>query len=86
MEHAAHDEARLKDAIDRLITAIREERSGAGEAAALTTLVSQLRAANEHLVPRLDALKKYPPLRMVLKQQPASGTSWQTLEWQEAAR
>ncbi len=50
MEHAAHDEARLKDAIDRLVTAIREERSGAGEAAALTTLVSQLRAANEHLV------------------------------------
>ena len=43
-------------------------------------------AANEHLVPRLDALKKYPPLRMVLKRQPASGTSWEALEWQEAAR
>ncbi len=43
-------------------------------------------AANEHLVPRLDALKRYPPLRMVLKRQPASGTSWETLEWQEAAR
>ena len=43
-------------------------------------------AANEHLVPRLNALKKYPPLRMVLKRQPASGTSWETLEWQEAAR
>lgn len=43
-------------------------------------------AANEHLVPRLDALKKYPPLRMVLKRQPSSGTSWEALEWQEAAR
>ena len=43
-------------------------------------------AANEHLVPRLDALKKYPPLRMVLKQPPASGTAWVPLEWQEAAR
>ena len=43
-------------------------------------------AANEHLVPRLDALKKYPPLRMVLKQQPASGTAWAPLEWQETAR
>ncbi|PHV24804.1 hypothetical protein CSQ93_27340 [Janthinobacterium sp. BJB426] len=43
-------------------------------------------AANEHLVPRLNALKKYPPLRMVLKRQPASGTSWETLEWQETAR
>ncbi|OYO31266.1 DUF2138 family protein [Janthinobacterium sp. PC23-8] len=45
-------------------------------------------AANEHLVPRLDALKKYPPLRMVLKRQPASGTGmvWEALEWQEAAR
>jgi uncharacterized protein YfaA (DUF2138 family) len=43
-------------------------------------------AANEHLVPRLDALKKYAPLRMVLKRQPASGTSWEALEWQETAR
>ena len=43
-------------------------------------------AANEHLVPRLDALKKYPPLRMVLTQPPASGTAWVPLEWQEAAR
>ena len=43
-------------------------------------------AANEHLVPRLDALKKYPPLRMVLKQPPASGTAWAPLEWQETAR
>ena len=45
-------------------------------------------AANEHLVPRLNALKKYPPLRMVLKRQPGSGTGlvWETLEWQETAR
>lgn len=41
-------------------------------------------AADEHLVPRLNALKKYPPFRMVLKGQPASGagTAWQPLEWQ----
>lgn len=41
-------------------------------------------AADEHLVPRLNALKKYPPFRMVLKRQPASGagTTWQVLEWQ----
>ena len=46
----AQDDVRLKDAIDCLVAAIREERSGASEVAALTTLVSQLRAANEHLV------------------------------------
>ncbi len=50
MDHAAQDELRLKDAIDRLVAAIRADRSGAGEVAALTTLVSQLRDANEHLV------------------------------------
>jgi signal transduction histidine kinase len=50
LNHAAQDEVRLKDAINCLVVAIREERSGAGEAAALTTLVSQLRDANEHLV------------------------------------
>jgi signal transduction histidine kinase/ActR/RegA family two-component response regulator len=50
LNHAAQDDIRLKDAIDCLVTAIREERSGASEAAALTTLVSQLRDANEHLV------------------------------------
>lgn len=43
-------------------------------------------AANEHLVPRLNALKKYPPYRMVLKQVPTSGTKWETLEWQAVAR
>ena len=46
----AQDDVRLKGAIDCLVTAIREERSGASEVAALTALVSQLRAANEHLV------------------------------------
>lgn len=39
-------------------------------------------AADEHLVPRLEALKKYPPYRMVLKNLPASGMAWQPLEWQ----
>jgi uncharacterized protein YfaA (DUF2138 family) len=43
-------------------------------------------AANEHLVPRLNALKKYPPYRMVLKHLPASGTAWEPLEWQAVAR
>ena len=43
-------------------------------------------AADEHLVPRLDALKKYPPYRMVLKQLPKSGVAWQDLEWQAAPR
>ena len=50
MNHAAQDDVRLKGAIDCLVEAIREERSGASEVAALTTLVSQLRDANEHLV------------------------------------
>ncbi|MDQ1923232.1 DUF2138 family protein [Massilia pseudoviolaceinigra] len=39
-------------------------------------------AADAHLVPRLNALKKYPPYRLVLKSLPASGVSWQPLEWQ----
>ncbi|MYM90052.1 DUF2138 family protein [Rugamonas sp. FT82W] len=43
-------------------------------------------AANEHLAPRLAALKKYPPYRMVLKRLPASGTAWETLEWQAVQR
>lgn len=43
-------------------------------------------AANEHLVPRLNALKKYPPYRMVLKKVPGSGTAWEPLEWQAVAR
>ena len=43
-------------------------------------------AADEHLVPRLNALKKYPPYRMVLKHLPASGTAWEPLEWQAAQR
>ena len=43
-------------------------------------------AADEHLVPRLQAIKKYPPYRMVLKQVPKSGVAWQELEWQAVAR
>lgn len=43
-------------------------------------------AADEHLVPHLEALKKYAPYRMVLKQLPASGVAWQDLEWQAVAR
>ncbi|GGZ11212.1 DUF2138 family protein [Pseudoduganella plicata] len=39
-------------------------------------------AADAHLVPRLNALKKYPPYRMVLKQLPRSGVAWEPLEWQ----
>ncbi|GAB2882471.1 DUF2138 domain-containing protein [Pseudoduganella ginsengisoli] len=39
-------------------------------------------AADEHLAPRLEALKKYPPYRMVLKSLPATGAAWQPLEWQ----
>jgi uncharacterized protein YfaA (DUF2138 family) len=39
-------------------------------------------AADAHLIPRLNALKKYPPYRMVLKSLPLTGTSWQALEWQ----
>ncbi|QYF95493.1 response regulator [Massilia sp. PAMC28688] len=50
MEHAAQDEVRLKDAIDKLVDAVRDEQSVEGEVAALTTLVAQLRSANEHLV------------------------------------
>jgi len=43
-------------------------------------------AADEHLVPRLEALKKYPPYRMVLKTRPGSGVAWQPLEWQAVQR
>jgi uncharacterized protein YfaA (DUF2138 family) len=43
-------------------------------------------AADEHLVPRLNAIKKYPPYRMVLKQLPASGVAWQDLDWQAVPR
>jgi signal transduction histidine kinase len=50
LEHAAQDEVRLKDAIDKLVGAVRDEQSVEGEVAALTTLVAQLRSANEHLV------------------------------------
>ena len=50
MEHGSRDDARLKDAIDSLVGAIRDERSGEGEVTALTTLVAQLRDANQHLV------------------------------------
>ncbi len=39
-------------------------------------------AADVHLVPRLDALKKYPPYRLVLKTLPTSGVAWQPVEWQ----
>ncbi|HEY0061695.1 MAG TPA: hybrid sensor histidine kinase/response regulator [Telluria sp.] len=50
MDHGAHDDQRLKDAIGRLVDAVRADRSGDGEVAALTGLVAQLRAANQHLV------------------------------------
>lgn len=43
-------------------------------------------AADRHLVPRLDALKKYPPYRLVLKTLPASGIEWQPVEWQALDR
>ena len=43
-------------------------------------------AVDAHLVPRLQALKKYPPYRMVLKTLPAKGVSWQPLEWQAAGK
>ena len=39
-------------------------------------------AADVHLVPRLDALKKYPPYRLVLTSLPKSGAAWQPVEWQ----
>lgn len=42
--------------------------------------------ADAHLVPRLDAIKNYPPYRMVLKQLPTSGVAWQDLEWQAVAK
>ncbi|QBE62462.1 DUF2138 family protein [Pseudoduganella lutea] len=43
-------------------------------------------AADEHLVPRLNALKKYPPYRLVLKKLPSSGVAWEPLEWQAVNR
>ncbi|WP_426101944.1 DUF2138 family protein [Massilia sp. TSP1-1-2] len=43
-------------------------------------------AADVHLVPRLDALKKYPPYRLVLKSLPKSGAAWQSVEWQALDR
>ncbi|QYF93544.1 DUF2138 family protein [Massilia sp. PAMC28688] len=43
-------------------------------------------AADVHLVPRLEALKKYPPYRLVLKSLPRSGASWQPVEWQALER
>ena len=43
-------------------------------------------AADVHLVPRLEALKKYPPYRLVLKSVPKSGASWQPVEWQAVER
>jgi uncharacterized protein YfaA (DUF2138 family) len=43
-------------------------------------------AADVHLVPRLDALKKYPTYRLVLTSLPASGAAWQPVEWQAIER
>ena len=43
-------------------------------------------AVDAHLAPRLQALKKYPPYRMVLKSVPDKGVSWQPLEWQAAGK
>ncbi len=39
-------------------------------------------AADVHLVPRLEALKKYPSYRLVLSSLPKSGAAWQPVEWQ----
>ncbi len=39
-------------------------------------------AADAHLVPRLKALKQYPPYRLVLKAVPTTGSGWQPIEWQ----
>lgn len=39
-------------------------------------------SADTHLVPRLNALKKYPPYRLVLPAKMAAGAAWQRLEWQ----
>jgi signal transduction histidine kinase len=50
VKHGSQDDVRLKEAIDSLVGAIRKDHSGDAEAAALTTLVSQLRDANQHLV------------------------------------
>ncbi len=43
-------------------------------------------AADAHILPRLKALKKYPPYRMVLKSLPTAGVSWQPVEWQAIER
>ncbi len=43
-------------------------------------------AAGVHLMPRLEALKKHPPYRLVLKSLPSSGSSWQPVEWQALGR
>jgi uncharacterized protein YfaA (DUF2138 family) len=43
-------------------------------------------AADALLVPRLEALKKFPTYRMVIKSLPASGVSWQKVDWQAAAK
>jgi len=50
LDHAAQDDQRLHKAIAALIEAVRAERSGDAEVAALTGLVAQLRTANQHLV------------------------------------
>jgi uncharacterized protein YfaA (DUF2138 family) len=43
-------------------------------------------AADAHLIPRLAALRKYPPYRMVLSHAPSAGIAWQPLEWQAVDR
>jgi uncharacterized protein YfaA (DUF2138 family) len=43
-------------------------------------------AADAHLIPRLAALRKYPPYRMVLTKAPSSSLAWQPLEWQAVER
>lgn len=43
-------------------------------------------AADAHLVPRLEALKQFPTYRMLLKGVPATGASWQRIEWQAAPK
>lgn len=39
-------------------------------------------AAQAHLLPRLAALRSYPPYRMVVPALPTSGLAWEPLEWQ----
>lgn len=50
MNEAQADDARLEQAIDALVGAIRSERSGAAERADLQRLMGQVRSANQNLI------------------------------------